>query len=563
MIISKPQYEYNSRETGMEHVQNLLSYATNFGIYNSTANDSTISYFENLSDFLRDQEEEFYAALGVNGIGGLNQLLFQIGNTHNLTALDAGGIVFQEIKNRYVFKDKSKTDEQKEQRQEQDIFALITQLLSTVDADKFTERYMVGWTRESEYIFNGFTDALAEALNGLQISNGTITYLFTAYGKGTSSLTGFYSKKEIANTKMIINLNKLVNKKNPQGKITIEDNRFKIEGNSQALAEAVQIELRDRIRPALEQYLNVSYQSKRLLENMPTEQIRTEVLEIIKEKGVKLDSDDIEAAQKIQIGRGSGNISGFLGELQSRLYFKALFSEIKDAEIIDQGASLIKSLGGSGQMDPTDTKVKILNKIFNMQVKNYAKGGAEWSGNSDKKTVQTLQGEKKVTGWSGARSFVLNRLQISDSNLINFLGAATWHNLNPAYAGDPKYGEYAGLYSNFQKIFASLKDSFDTFLPNIIRLTAILDGVDDLSYENFYFQKGKMIPASAIVDCILDGITGASKAVFTSSYEMYPGGSHFTYQHPFEDDYGAYADETTIAWDVTISFSSVLHSIGL
>jgi hypothetical protein len=28
------------------------------------------------------------------------------------------------------------------------------------------------------------------------------------------------------------------------------------------------------------------------------------------------------ATQKIAIGAGSGNISGFLGELQSRLYFK-------------------------------------------------------------------------------------------------------------------------------------------------------------------------------------------------------------------------------------------------
>jgi hypothetical protein len=72
-----------------------------------------------------------------------------------------------------------------------------------------------------------------------------------------------------------------------------------------------------------------------------------------------------------------------------------------------------------------------------------------------------------------------------------------------------------------------------------------------------------MIPASAIVDCVLDGLMGAKDTVFKSSYEMYPSSSHFTYQHPFEDSYGAYAKETTISWKVTISFSAVLHKIGL
>jgi len=44
------------RETGMEHVQNLLNSTYNFSIYNSTANDYMFSFLFALSDFLKDQE---------------------------------------------------------------------------------------------------------------------------------------------------------------------------------------------------------------------------------------------------------------------------------------------------------------------------------------------------------------------------------------------------------------------------------------------------------------------------------------------------------------------------
>jgi len=99
-------------------------------------------------------------------------------------------------------------------------------------------------------------------------------------------------------------------------------------------------------------------------------------------------------------------------------------------------------------MDPADTVLEVLNHIFNIQVKNYAKNGASWGGSSSK-VVTVLKQEKKVRGVSSAESFVLDRLQIHDTALLEFFGAATWHNLNPAYSRDPKYAEYSGLYKEF------------------------------------------------------------------------------------------------------------------
>jgi len=55
-----------------------------------------------------------------------------------------------------------------------------------------------------------------------------------------------------------------------------------------------------------------------------------------------------------------------LGEVQSHLYFVELFKDVKDAHIIDAGASFIKSMSGGTQMDPADTVVAIANHIFNI-----------------------------------------------------------------------------------------------------------------------------------------------------------------------------------------------------
>lgn len=564
-IITKlPNHQH---ETGIEHVKNLLDTTYNFSIFNSTANDAVFSYLSNLSDFLKQQEQMFYDVLNVQNIRGLNNLLQKINNNNNLSILDAGGTVFQEIKNRFIFKDSSKSEETKAQKQESDIFVLLTQLISNLDANKFIEPFIDGWASESEYIYNGAMAALTSAFENIKIGDGSLTFQFSAYGSSKNSATGFYSKKELGEaTLKILNLNEAISKRTKgkvAGKITIQDNRFQITGNSALLKESVRNEVKNTIRPALEDYLNIEYQGKRLLEEMSYDQIRNEVINIIEEKGIILDSDDKQACKKIAIGAGSGNISGFLGELQSRLYFKQLFAGIKDAEIIDTGASYIKSLGGARQMDPADTQIAVLNHIFNIQVKNYAKGGAEWGG-STSKTIKSLGDEKTIRDVSSADSFVLNRLQIKDNNLLDFFGAATWHNLNSAYENDPKYMEYSNLYLEFQSIFNSLKESFDTFLPNIIRLAAFVNGLEDLQYENFYFQKGFMIPASAIIDGIIDALYNSpSNKIFTSSYAMYPGESHFTYQHPFENNYSSYAKETSISWKVTINFSTILRNLGL
>ena len=544
-----------NQETGMQHVENLLNNTFNFGIYHSAANTEVFDYLMYLRDFLADQEQEFYDILNVGSIGGLNALLKNINISHNLSVLDAGGVVFQEIKNKFIFKDKSKSDDQKEQKTEQDIFTLLNETLNEIPLDKFYTQEDLQYIITNSMEYDLLMEMLANAFNNIKFDNGMIKYEFrTMYGK-----TSVHSKKTIGEAKIVvIDLIKAIKSKGKTpGKITIADNHIKFTGNSLLLPPKTQEEIRNVIRPALEEYLNKSYEGKKLLENMSFDQIRSEVIKIIREKGVYLDNDDIKACDNIDIGAGAGNISGFLGELQSRLIFKALFQNIKDARIIDKGASFIKSMSGATQMDPADTMVQVANQIFNIQVKNYAKGGAEWGGAGIKINAENLRGA------STAASFITERLQVNLPFLFEFFGAATWHNLNPEYSDDPSYPDYVATYAEFQGIFESLKESFDTFIPNIIRLTAIIEG-SDLQYENFYFSKGRMIPASAIIDGIQDALFDApSKKIFTSSYGMTPGASHYTYQRPYISSYASFAKETGITWHISMNFNKVLASIGL
>ena len=536
--------------TGRERVEQILSQTHNFASVNSSANINVISYLSTLSDFLRDQEQEFYNALGVDDIRGLNALLKSIDVQYNLNALNAGGSVYRYIEQNYTFKDKTKSNDT--QFKDDDIFSLFTEALSDVSASKFLDRYINEYERDA--IYDGLMDALTEIFSNLVLDNGLIKYIFTAHG--TKSSTGFYKKnKETIGTATIkINLNQAIR----AGKVEVINDRFVVSGDPTQFVAAVDKEIKEVIRPELMRRLNKTYAEKARLELMGPTELRNLVNNIIIQQfGIKMDASDIAAANNIAIGAGAGNISGYLGELQSRLYFKSLFHNVTDARIIEAGASYIKSLSGATQMDPADTIIQIANHIFNIQVKNYTKGGAEWGGAGIK-----LNGED-LRGASTASSFITERLQVNLPFLFEFFGAATWHNLNSQYANEPSYMDYAAVYGEFQAIFASLKESFDTFLPNIIRLTAIIDG-SDLQYENFYFSKGRMIPASAIIDGLMDALSGAdSKKIFTSSYGMSPGASHYTHQVPYASSYAPTAKETGITWRVSINFNSVFTKLGL
>lgn len=539
---------------GSKKVQEIIGLVNNFSMVNSKESSYVFTYLEDLSDFLKDQEQIFYNALGVKDIVELNNHITILMKQNNLSALDAGGSIYNYIASHYQFSDKNSTDNF---GIEEDIFSLFTQLLAQegIKASKFLDEYATARGITDWNIYDACMDALTQVFSNLVLDNGLIKYIFTA--RGQNSATGLYKKsKEVGKVTIKLNLNKAIH----NAQLRIEDDMFIIEGNPAGFSEAVAKEIKQVIRPEINKRLNKDFQNKIPLSYFTKDALREEILNIIKSQGIQLTHEDIQAANSIEINSGKGGISGFLGELQGHLLARHLFPN-GNAKIIDAGANLIKNAKGASQMDPADLIIKIANQIFNIQIKNYQSGGAKWGGGSTK-----IFGDEKIRDISSAESFLVDRLQVNGGNaniLKQYFGAVTYNNLNPKYANSSSYDEYNNIYNSLITIFSKLKDSFDTFIPNIIRLTLIISGRNS-QYDNFYYQKGRMIPSSAIIDGIIEGLyNNDNSKIFTSSYSMYPGESLYSPQHPYPDNYASYASNTLISWNISISFSRILAKLGL
>lgn len=540
------------RTSGSEHVKEIIAKTKNFSLVNSTANIQVFSYLSSLADFLQDQEQEFYNKIGVHDIRELNALLSTLSFKNNLLYLNAGGSIYNYINDNFIFSDEKNN---LNQQVENNIFDLFNEALSQIDANKFLERYE---NESSTFgIYDAAMDALTSIFDGFRVDGQFLKLVFTARGK--TSATNYYKKdkSQIGESTIKLNLNTAI----PRFGVQVIEDHFVISGNPDQFIKSVNEVVKNFVRPELMKKLNKTYQGKIPLKDMSNEILYDTINDIIQHKyNIYMDADDLIACRKIAINGSRGGISGYLGELQARLTFKSLFQNVKNTEIIDAGASYIKGLSGDAQQNPADMIIKVANEIFNIQVKNYSKGNAEWGGASK---IMSPNGEE-VRDVSSAESFLKDRLQINNTTLMEYFGAVTWHNLNPDYSDNPFYDDYIGIYQSLISIFKSLKESFDTFIPNIIRLVAIVSGVSGLQYENFYFSKGRMIPASAIINGIIDALSNTtSRKIYNSSYSMHPGVSHYTAQIPYINNYSSYAKETSISWRVSINFNSVLSSLGL
>ena len=113
---------------GSERVQQILEQTHNFATINSPSNTEAINKLISLRNFLQSQEQIFYDSIGVHNIQGLNKLLSKIDSIRNLSALDAGGIVYNYINEHYVFQ--GQKNNEFNSYVGENIFDLFTELLN-------------------------------------------------------------------------------------------------------------------------------------------------------------------------------------------------------------------------------------------------------------------------------------------------------------------------------------------------------------------------------------------------------------------------------------------------
>ena len=140
---------------GSERVQQILEQTHNFATINSPSNTEAINKLISLRNFLQSQEQIFYDSIGVHNIQGLNKLLSKIDSIRNLSALDAGGIVYNYINEHYVFQ--GQKNNEFNSYVGENIFDLFTELLNETSAQAFLERYL-----NDSQSFNPIYDALMD-----------------------------------------------------------------------------------------------------------------------------------------------------------------------------------------------------------------------------------------------------------------------------------------------------------------------------------------------------------------------------------------------------------------
>lgn len=541
--------------TGTEYVQNLLGDAWadvhTFIQRNVASNSDLLSYLSATADYLRDQEQRLYDALGLPNIQAVNALL-KSDIFANLDALNAGGIIIRTIDQNYTYSGNS------DEKLESDIFQLFDEYLTNTQGSNYMANYVARDETDENVIVQAFISALNDAINNIPMSNKNFALQWTME---TRSRTGKYSKTEnIGDSTIRLSLQSVF--ENSRIKLKLKDGHIKVEGTPVQFNSTLQYFINEHIRPELMKRLDKTWDVKMPLANLPLNELRNLVNNLIEEY-VPLDPYTRSISNTISIGANKSAIEGYLGEIQARLYFRKLFPTVTDERIVNTGAQHIRTRGGV-QEDPADLRIDLINDIFNIQIKNYTGSSAHWGGAS-----KFLSGNQEIHETSSAASFLLNRLQVDSPALMTFFGAATWHAPNPEYANESTYKDYKDIYAGFDAIFNELKADFDTFLPNIIRLTTYLTDLGELEYQNFYFTKGMLVPSSAIIDGIVDAITGLTqgdRAIYTSSYSMHSGQSHYTHALPYlgnYNDYQNFANQTAIKWSVTLNFRSVLRSLGL
>lgn len=529
-----------------ERIQGILTKTTTF----AAENKKTLEPLEDLRDFLRSHEEAFYQALGVSDIKELNDRLHDLPAVgKNLNYLDSGGVIYNQIKRDYVLTDAT-TASREEGQYRNNIFELFVELVNT---SEFGQQVIDDLLEQGDFIrstdiLTDFFKALTTVFNNYVIPGEPIRFEFTA--NATNSLTGYYKKQKDLRTTIKLNFGKSITPLN----IKLDKHNFVVESTSSQFTKAVESHLEGTVIPALNNYLGKEQALKPTARSIYI-QDSTKWREIVNSYISKVVPDvDLSFTTSIDLNDSASSVSGYLGEVKSSLIFRMAFPQ---AKVGDVGTEKFAGLARSGEDAPIDTVLEILNDKFNIQVKNVMGNSYTWGELKEKKAM-------------GAISFVYGRLQIPNGEaLTEFFGAATYNNLNQKYSDRPGWQEYQNIYSGFQKVFSShLIPLFDTFIPNIIRLSTYFKEAtkhfgQGWNYNNFYLFRGNIVPASLMVQGVIDGINQSADSLFTTQYSMYPGPSEYSPDMPIPSSYTQFANKTKIGYDVTFRFQVAFNRLGL
>ena len=206
------------------------------------------------------------------------------------------------------------------------------------------------------------------------------------------------------------------------------------------------------------------------------------------------------------------SIVGFIGELRAAFQFITIFGFDK----ISMVGQLTKL--GSGQQIPTDMIFKKGCEMFGFQVKNY-----KISKNNTIKISNTLS----------AQGFVDGRLNLTGSIgelLKAFFGTYQFNQPFEEHGDPSKVAEYdKNIYSQFPKVFDSLKTLFDQRIGDILKIRDNFEvggennpfSNKQMYYNSFFIVGSKIVTSSSILDNMIISIEESIANQTVNTLTMY------------------------------------------
>ena len=259
----------------------------------------------------------------------------------------------------------------------------------------------------------------------------------------------------------------------------------------------------------------------------------------------KIEEEISNNLNKYAISYNFGVIKGFLGEV----YWTAFFKYLSGNNNKVNPTGNIKNL--KGQSIPID----LLIENYGFQVKNYIiKNG--------KVNLGLRNEDSRLMG-----SFILNRAEVAASEALLLFFGAWGYNRPTDYATE----EYKNLYNSFPENFATVDKIFQAHVDKIIGIDKKFaqkqeEGIENLfpdeevHYNNFFLVNNKIIPASEIVQGIIEGFEeSAARVKFIGEYKrrdvdenkLWPKGNPSSLENA--------ANLVTINYQVLINVEDILN----
>ena len=437
---------------------------------------------KDMRKIVAEKEQNFYHKLGVSDFRQLNDKLLEIEQKYD--CLLPGGQVIEAIKNNFSFlKVSGATD--------QELADAVTEVVN---------KYLLEESSNNEQLFNSMI-ARAFDENEKDSTSAILSFLQKnlTYSKGTKTKRFITSRATSSGGRQRVGLGKVISSYNPKtNKVTASTEG--IDGISGKFKKKLEEELLavywKENKDKFDQKINVYDLSQKTYRDYVNSFIRKY---LGKSKLINID------AVQYDLNRSIASTLGYLGEVRATLILKELVPNAST-----RGTGNLRT-----ELKKQEIPIDVVCAANGFQIKNYT---------LDNNAVD-FSNTMLVPNWMSGRLKIEGELY----DVLIALFGIYWYN-QPLTQGNAKgIEEYTNeVYNKIDKeLLVALKPIFDSRIPQMLKMTDSFSVKGDplfhsqkLYFNTFFWINKYLVPASWILDQLIENLQKMDSGVITSSYSF-------------------------------------------